>query len=96
MIDIVAFGSIHIMKFMFWLLGFGTQNHAEYSSQAQKQKIYKKNDFFKNEEKNKKIETVWLQKTFRDYPKKNLVVVWQKLRSVFCFDEPWVNAKGIP
>ena len=70
MIDIVAFGSIHIVKFMFWLLGFGTQNHAEYSSQAQKQKIYKKPIFSKMKKKIKKIETVWLQKTFRDYPKK--------------------------
>ena len=81
---------------MFWLLGFGTQNHAEYSSQAQKQKNLQKNDFFKNEEKNQKNRNGVTSENVSRLPKKNLVVVWQKLRSVFCFDEPWVNAKGIP
>jgi len=39
------------------VLGFGTQNQAEYSSQAQKQKNYKKSIFSKMKKKIKKIET---------------------------------------
>ena len=81
---------------MFWLLGFRTQNQAEYSSQAQKQKNLQKIDFFKNEEKNQKNRNGVTSENVSRLPKKNLVVVWQKLRSVFCFDAPWVNAKGIP
>ena len=95
-IDILAFGSIHNVKFMFWQLGFGTQNHVEYSSQAQKQKNLQKIDFFKNEEKNQKNRNGVTSENVSRLPKKNLVVVWQKLRSVFCFDAPGVNAKGIP
>ena len=45
-IDIVAFGSIHIVKFMFWLVGFSTQNQAEYSLQFQKPKNLQKKSIF--------------------------------------------------
>ena len=81
---------------MFWLVGFGTQNQAEYSLQFQKQKILQKIDFFKNEGKTQKNRNGVTSENVSSLPQKNLVVVWQKLRSVFCFDTPRVNAKGIP
>ena len=75
-IDILAFGSIHIVKFIFWQLGFGTQNQAEYSSQVQKQKNLQKIDFFKNEEKNPKNRNGVPSENVSSLSKKPLVVVW--------------------
>ena len=50
---------------MFCLLGFGTQNHAEFSSPAQKQKKITKNRFFqKRRKKSKKSKRCDLRKRF--------------------------------
>ena len=80
---------------MFWQLGFGTQNEAEYSLQCQKQKILLKIDFFKNQAKNSKNRNGVTAESVSSVPQK-ILVVWQKLRYVFCFDIPRLNAKGIP
>ena len=60
---------------MFCLLGFGSQNHAEFSSPAQKQKKLQKIDFFKNEEKNQKNRNGVTSENVSRLPKTILVVV---------------------
>ena len=53
-------------------------------------------DFFKIKEKNRKNRNGVTSENVSSLPKKILVVVGQKLRSVFCFDAPGRFAKGIP
>ena len=65
---------------------FGTQIQVEYSTQLKK--VLQKIDFFKIEEKNQKNRNGVTSENVSSLPKKILVVVGQKLRSVFCFDAP--------
>ena len=99
-IDIEYFESIQIVKIHFLdysdLARFGTQIQVEYSTQLKKKKFLQKIDFFKIKEKNRKNRNGVTSENVSSLPKKILVVVGQKLRSVFCFDAPGWFAKGIP
>ena len=88
-IDIEYFGSIQTVKIHFLdysdLGRFGTQIQVEYSTQL-KQKSCKKPIFSKLKKKNRKNRNGVTSENVSSLPKKNLVVVGQKLRSVFCLD----------